>query len=230
MIIAIGILIYSGIMLYGFYKDYKEVDDTNNEIISLYTENGSEESTEDFKIDWESLLSVNREIVAWIRVPDTNINYPIVQSDNNNKYLRHNIYGNYSYGGCIFVDSAIDNPFGNMNTIVYGHNLNNGSMFSDLKKYSNEDYATKHRDVYIYLPNGNIRTYKVFAFSKINANNYDVYDIDVEDLDDYYETIGKYNQISIEDNIDTSNPVLTLSTCTNRNKQERYIVQAYLEF
>lgn len=230
MVISIGVIVYAGIMLYSSYKDYKEVDDTNNEIIDTYTESSSEDGSEDFKVDWDSLLSINNEIVAWVRIPDTNINYPIMQSNNNNKYLRQNIYGNYSYGGSIFVDSAIDNPFGNMNTIVYGHNLNNGAMFANLKKYSDNDYASKHRDIYIYLPNGSIRIYKVFAFSKINANNYDIYNMAVENLDAYYEIISRYNRISIEDNIDTSNPILTLSTCTNHNEQERYVVQAYLEF
>ena len=129
IIIAIGVGIYCGIMIYNAQKEYKEVEDTNDEIISLYTKNTSEDDTEEFSVDWESLLNINSEIVAWIRIPNTNVNYPIVQSDNNNQYLRRNIYGNYSYGGCIFVDSAIESPFNTGNTIIYGHNLNNGSMF-----------------------------------------------------------------------------------------------------
>lgn len=228
--IALGVLIYAGIMLYNSYNEYKEVDDTNDEIISIYTKNTSQDdtSTEDFSIEWESLLSVNSEIIAWIRIPDTNINYPVIQSNDNNKYLRHNIYGEYSYGGCIFVDSAIVSPFDTMNTIVYGHNLNNGSMFSELKKYKDNEYAINHSIINIYLRYGTLKKYKVFSFSKVNENNYDIYNTDVEDIGAYYNQISQYNQLTVEENIDTSKPVLTLSTCTNKNKQERYVVQAYL--
>lgn len=230
LVIAVGVLIFAGIKLYGLYKEYKEVDDTNNEIISQYTESTSQDTTDDFKIHWDELLGINKDIIAWIRIPDTNINYPIVKGSNNNQYLRQNIYHKYSYGGCVFADSLIENPFGNMNTIVYGHNLNNGSMFSGLKKYNNSNYANEHRTIYIYLPNGSTRVYKIFAFSKVDANNYDMYNIDVEDVREYYKVIDRYNQLKIQSEIDTSNPILTLSTCTNHNEQERYVVQAYLEF
>lgn len=229
LLISIVVLIYSIVMLYNTQKEYKRIDEVNKEIVSLYTENNEEDSTEDFSIDWESLLSINNEIIAWIRIPDTKINYPIIQSDNNNKYLRCNIYGNYSYGGCIFVDSAIEKPFNNLNTIIYGHNINNGSMFSGLKEYKNEDYALKHREIYIYLPSGTVKIYKVFSFSKTNENNYDIYNTSVEDLRSYYETIKKYNQLTIDKEVDVSKPILTLSTCTNKNRQERYVIQAYLE-
>ena len=228
IIIAIGVGIYCGIMIYNAQKEYKEVEDTNDEIISLYTKNTSEDDTEEFSVDWESLLNINSEIVAWIRIPNTNVNYPIVQSDNNNQYLRRNIYGNYSYGGCIFVDSAIESPFNTGNTIIYGHNLNNGSMFSNLKKYKDEDYAVTHKDIYIYLSNGEQKQYKIFSFTKVKENNYDIYNNSVDDLDAYYEIISKYNQLPLDENIDNTKPILTLSTCTNGNKQDRYVIQAYL--
>lgn len=229
---ALGICIYSGIMIYNILNEYKEVENTNKEIINNYIKNDSDnttnESTDELLIDWESLLNTNNEIIAWIQIPGTSINYPVIQSNDNNKYLRRNIYGEYSYGGCIFVDSAIVSPFDTMNTIVYGHNLNNGSMFSGLKKYKDNEYALNHSIINVYLPSGTIKTYKVFSFSKVNENNYDIYNTAVEDIGAYYNQISKYNQLAVEENIDISNPVLTLSTCTNRNKQERYVVQAYL--
>lgn len=229
-VIVIGVLIYAIIMINSSYQQYKEIDDTNDEIISTYTKDTSKSPTDDFSIDWDKLLSVNRDIIAWIRIPDTNINYLVVQGKSNNQYLRKNIYGNYSFGGCLFVDSSTEQPFENMNTIIYGHNLMNGAMFSGLKKFSNNEYADNHREIYIYLPNGITRTYKVFAFYKIKANDYRVYDPNVEDLSEYYQTIAENNQLSLDGDIDNSNPILTLSTCTNHNEDERYILQAYLEF
>ena len=176
------------------------------------------------------MISVNKDIIAWSRIPDTKINYLVVQGKSNSQYLRKNIYGNYSFGGCLFVDSSTQNSFENMNTIIYGHNLMNGAMFSGLKKFSNNEYADNHREIYIYLPNGITRTYKVFAFYKIKANDYRVYDPNVEDLSEYYQIITENNQLSLDDNIDNDNPVLTLSTCTNHKEDERYILQAYLDF
>ena len=229
-VIAVGALVYEIIMIHNSYQQYKEVDDTNNEIISTYTKSTSESPTDDFTVDWEKLLSVNKDIIAWIRIPDTNINYLVVQGKSNSQYLRKNIYGNYSYGGCLFVDSSTQKPFENMNTIIYGHNLMNGSMFSGLKKFSNNEYANSHKKIYIYLPNGITRTYKVFAFYTIKANDYRVYDSNVEDLSEYYQIITENNQLSLDDSNDNNNPVLTLSTCTNNKEDERYILQAYLDF
>ena len=130
------------------YDEYKEVEDTQQEIIDdVVTEN--EEIP--FTVDWNKLKSINNDIVAWIRIPDTNISYPVVQGSSNKQYLRKNIYGNYSRGGVPFVDANISKPFECPNTIIYGHNLANGAMFSQLKNYSKNEFAEEHNIINLIL-------------------------------------------------------------------------------
>ena len=164
---GIALLIYSGVMLYNVQKEYKDVDDVNKEVISIFTKNGSEDGTDDpakdFTVNWDELLSTNPDVIAWIQIPDTKINFPVLQGESNNTYLRKNIYKKYSRGGCIFVDSHNTDNFTDLNTIIYGHNLNNGSMFSNLKKYKDKDYLQKHNYIYIYLPTGEALKYKIFS-------------------------------------------------------------------
>ena len=237
IMISLAVIGYAGYKLYDINKEHEEVKNTYDDVIKVYVKSnvqddqsdGSDQEYDTFEVNWEELKKANQDIIAWIRIPDTNINYPIVQGQDNQKYVRHNIYGNYSIGGCIFVDSEINKPFKNANTIIYGHNLSNGTMFSNIEKYADIEYFLNHRIIYLYLPNETVKTYKIFAFSKIKEDNSEIYNTNVDNLEDYYRVIKKYNQLNIQENLDTSNPILTLSTCTNHNKSERYIVQAYCE-
>lgn len=229
LFVCIGVLIFSAIKLYDYLSEREEINEANEEIIATYTETGTEDGTDDFSIDWDSLLATNSDIVAWIRIPDTNISFPVVQGDTNNTYLRRSIYKIYSKSGCIFIDSSNSSDFSDLNTVIYGHNLGNGTMFSNLKKYKSESYASEHNTIYIYFPSGEVWEYKIFAFGKVKATNSTVYNTSVTDLTDYYSAISGYNQLSLYNELDTSKSVITLSTCTNGNEDDRYVVQAYLE-
>lgn len=201
--------------------------DTDKEITEVQNETMNQEEV--FKVDWNELKSINEDTVAWIKIDGTNINYPIVQCDNNSKYVGHDINGRRSKGGCIFVDCNITNPFKNLNTIVYGHNLNNGAIFNDLEKYSNVQYAKQHNQINIYLPGNEERIYKIFAFCTVSETNTDIYNTSIINLEKYYQKVEQYNQIDIDENIDYSRPVIMLSTCTNRERSQRYVVFAYLD-
>lgn len=215
-------------------QEYNKVNKTYSSIIDDCIEeapqNVEEDNIEKFRVNWTELKSVNQDAIAWIKIDDTNINYPIVQGVNNETYLKTDISGNYSKGGCLFVDCEIAKPFKTLNTIIYGHNLNDGSMFNNLKKYSDEEFARSHRDIKIYLPEYSVGiVYEVFAFCKIHEDNIDFYKINVDNLETYYQEISKHNQINIAENLDFSKPLIMLSTCTNENKKERYVVFASLK-
>ena len=142
LLAIIGVL-YGSIRIYILKKEYKKVDETYSTIQSICIEekindenklneeknieeekNAPEEERrkEEFSINWEELKSINKDAIAWIKIDGTNISYPIVQGEDNEKYVKKDIYGKKSKGGCIFVDSKIKNPFRSLNTIIYGHN------------------------------------------------------------------------------------------------------------
>lgn len=230
ILLFISIIILTTIIIVSLDSDleeYKEVSNTQTKIIDEVVNESKEKGEEPFSLDWDKLLSINKDIVAWIRIPDSNINYPVVKGKTNDQYLHENIYGNYSRGGTPFVDTNIKIPFNSPNTIIYGHNLINGLMFSEIKKYSNNNFYKSHNIIYIYLPNGEIREYKVIAFHIINAQDKNIFNPYIVNIEEYTEYMFQNNIITgIDNEIYSNDKIITLSTCTNVKENERYVLHA----
>ena len=127
----------------------KEPDDEGGE------EKGSEpkEAEEtDTKIDFEGLRAINEDIVAWIQIPGIGVDYPVVQGADNEHYLHYTFDGKANQAGSIFLDYRNRADFTDSKVILYGHNMKDGSMFSNLKKFQNADFRKKQGRVYLYLP------------------------------------------------------------------------------
>lgn len=225
-----------GVFSFNTIRDSNENNNIINRAVKI-PENISEEdedqqtgsSNEDgeFSVDWDYLKKENKDIVAWIYIPGTNINYPVLQGKNNNTYLRKNMYHKYSYQGSIFVEQLNKNPFTDFNTIIYGHNLENGKMFSQLKKYKKQSYYNKHKYIYIYTPDGNCTRYLIFSFHRVSETNYDVFNLNYSSFDECKSAFTKNNMIKADDfeENDVKN-VITLSTCDNSRKAQRYVLHA----
>lgn len=101
-------------------------------------------------IDFEKLGKINPDIVGWIRIEGTAIDYPIVQTDNNETYLDTDFEGKKSVAGAIYLDYESEPDFSGRHNIIYGHHMKNGSMFKDIIKYKDEAFFKEHQDIYIY--------------------------------------------------------------------------------
>lgn len=156
LIVAVCVFCYAAFNLYHIYSEYKKGTDEYNRIeqMAVTTRDPDENETEDpdstenvkvpMNIDFASLKSVNDDVIGWIYVealPD--INYPVVQGKDNETYLHRTYEKNYNFAGTIFVDYENKNDFSDCNTLVYGHNMKNGSMFAQLKKFSQDDETYK---------------------------------------------------------------------------------------
>lgn len=115
-------------------------------------------------INFEELAAINPDIVGWITIPDTNIDYPIVQTDDNDKYLHIGFDGEENKAGTIFLDFESDGDFRGYNNVIYGHHMRNGSMFKDVVKFKEQDYFEAHEVGYIYTPDRTIRLRFVSAY------------------------------------------------------------------
>ena len=135
-----------------FIKDYLECNSNNEDIDDLinevFIENSNEEEN---KIDWNYLISINKDIIGWIEIDDTEINYPVLQDNDSLYYLKHNYLKKYNSNGSIFTLGI--NPFEDCETLLYGHNMKNGTMFSILGKYLDKDYFLSHQKIKIFTPN-----------------------------------------------------------------------------
>lgn len=110
------------------------------------------------EVDWDYWLSINPDIVGWVTVPDTNIDYPIVQApaDDPDYYLHHDVYQKYNIYGCPYLDAecAETGLLGSRNAVVFGHHMNNGTMFSAFADYSGKSFAKEHETILMQTPDG----------------------------------------------------------------------------
>ncbi len=179
-----------------------------------------------------SLREKSEDVYGWIIIPGTeNIDYPILQSADNDFYLSRTYTGDYMTAGSIFADYRCDKDInGNYNFIVYGHNMQNGMMFSELIKFLDEDFFNKNQYVYVYTDKG-IYTYKVFSVYKTDYK-YKYIETGFPTGDDFVawaeemRSNSKFKREGIS--FDTNSRIITLSTCTNALWSDRYCVQALL--
>lgn len=232
LIICIAVFCYSGYQLINIYFDYKKIDETYEGIADDYTQPAAESEEEQsyLEIDWNSLLSRNSDVKAWIQIPDTNVNYPILQGETNDTYIHSDIDGNDFNAGSIFVASENQNPFVDINTVIYGHNMKNGSMFHDIKSYTDQEFADEHPYIYIYLPDGTVSEYKVVSAHIISETSV-LYNTNIVNIQDFYQEMLKGNDISVDFDANSNLPVITLSTCTSGGGEngKRNVVHAVLQ-
>lgn len=187
---------------------------------------GSRFETMENPVDFDSLQSINEDVIGWIRMDavDT-INYPIVQGTDNDYYLYRTFERTDNFSGSIFMDYMNKSNFGQRNTIIYGHNMKNGSMFGSLKDYRDKAVYDKSPYFWIYTPN---RIYKYEIFSCAEVDKFGMnYQITFRDKEDFQEFIYQAKEQSLYDtgvDVDYTDTIVTLSTCTG-NDATRFVVQ-----
>lgn len=223
--ILLFILIYSGIKIYKWYKDKtsnKEIVEQIKETVAVEDENEDKnEYKEEYTIDFNKLKEQNKETVAWIKVNNTNIEYPVVKADNNNFYLNHSFDKSQNSAGWIFADYR--NKFDNTdkNIIIYGHNMRDGSMFGSLKNILNSDWYENEENTNITLYTENEKCiYKVFSIYKIESEDYYIkteFSNDNE-FEQFVNTIKNRSIKKFDIDVSKEDNILTLSTCANNNR------------
>lgn len=185
-------------------------------------------------IDFESLQLLNPDVYAWISVPGTVIEYPILQhATDNTYYLNYNIDGSHGYPGCIYTENLNAKDFSDKNTVIYGHNMKNGTMFAGLHKFRDSTFFEENDKVYIYTPEA-MYEYTIFAsyiyddrhlmysFDFANEDVYETYINDVFERRDLNTNLRSDVEITKEDKI------VTLATCIGNMPSNRLLIQAVL--
>ena len=237
LIVFVCVFLYSTITLVNWfigtvktdnkYKDLSEKVVKEDSINKQPDESGNKESI----INFEELKKINEDIIGWIRIENTSINYPIVQYTDNDYYLKKDIYKEYDACGSVFMDYKNNKKFTDKNNVLYGHNIKSGIMFADLVKiYENKLTEGKDNNIDIHIYTETMeRIYKVFSSYKTEPEDYSI-DTSVTE-NEYKEFIENLKNRSETDyNIDPkqSSQILTLSTCDNTGKK-RILVHAKLD-
>lgn len=192
----------------------------------------------DYKLDWDAILAENQDIYAWIVVPGTNIDYPVLSSGLDKAtdfYLDHNLDGSYGpYPGCIYSQNTYNNTnFLDFNLVLYGHNMKNGTMFAGLHKYEDMSFFEENTKIYVYTPEMKYE-YEIFAayptddmllFEKYN------YSSDFGKIQYLDEVLAQRsaNAHIREDLVPTyEDKIITLSTCIAGQDTKRWMVQGLM--
>lgn len=190
---------------------------------------------EEIPIDFATLQQTNPDIYAWIQIEGTNINYPIVQSATDDAYyLDHTIDGVAGLPGSIYTEKVNSKEFTDFNTMIYGHDMLDGSMFADLHKYADATFMQEHPTVVIYMPE------KKLTYDIASAIVYDdrhimkTYDFTNEEqrkayIDSSYGSRSMSNVVREDVPMTVDSHVITMSTCISGQDNQRFLVQAVLK-
>ena len=194
--------------------------ETKEQIIKLAIEDNKIINTKD-KIDWNKLSSINKDIVGWIEIPNTNINYPILK-DENLYYLNHNYDGKTNRNGSIFIRN--NDLFESEEITIYGHNMKNGTMFATLAKYINKDFLANNSKFYIYTKENTYEGHIFAAYSKgVDHDKGSIIKLGIDERIEYYKNQGDHLK-KIENNIDK---IVKLTTCSYINARTSPTDQRY---
>lgn len=222
-IILLSILIYSGIKIFKWYKDKTN----NNKIVEqikstvIVEENNEDGNENGYIVDFNKLKEQNNETIAWLKINNTNVEYPVVKGTNNSFYLNHSFDKSKNSAGWIFADCR--NKFDNTdkNIVIYGHNMRDGSMFGSMLNILNSKWYENEENTNITLYTENEKSiYKVFSVYKIENEDYYI-KTEFKNGNEFEGFIKNLKKRSIKDfNVDVSKDdnILTLSTCANNNK------------
>lgn len=225
-VIALFVFCFAAFKIIAGQLAYKEGRDEYEHIREI-----AEKEPEDpgSGIDWNALRQINPDLIGWIRFKEPAvINYPIVQGKDNKVYLKKSFGKNFVKAGTIFMNYANDPKFGDSNTIIYGHNMNDGSMFASLKRqYQDKAFWEQYPDFEIYTPDGATHRYKIFAVGTYKAGSEPSGQYQFTDAIDFMDLInqikaGQAYETGVE--VTEENRIVTLYTCTNVRAADRWLV------
>jgi len=176
-------------------------------------------------------LTRNEAVVGFLTIPGTNVGDLVVQGADNYFYLTHDAYGNANANGALFMDYRNSRDFSDLNTIIYGHNMRNGTMFHNLRYYMNQDFFERHPRITI-VGDRRILTYEIFAAFSTNIDFYYI-QVDFKSPDDFGALINEIMRRSVISTGVTATAydrILILSTCTNEREDMRFVVAARLMY
>lgn len=240
LIVAIAVFCYAAVNLFHIYTEYKKGTDEYNHIEQMAVTDRAPDSQEvagpnaqpkaPIDVDFAALKSVNSDVVGWIYVEALDgISYPIVQGKDNETYLHQTYEKNYNFAGTIFVDYENSPDFSDCNTLVYGHNMKNGSMFGMLKKYrADETLYNASKYFWILTPEKDYRYEIIAAYTtSVNSDTYTLFKGPGKEFLEYEKKMFQNSEIRTDATASEANvkdKIVTLSTCTG-NQATRFVVQ-----
>lgn len=243
--ISAGVFVYSVANLVGIFSEYKRGTD-EYEDLKQYTETvdvkeettdtginsvpeqntGVDIGTAPIQVNFDELLKINSDTVGWLKIEGVpSIDYPIVKGTDNSKYLKTTFENKSNIAGAIFMDYTNNSDFSDSHTVIYGHNMKNGSMFGYLKTLRNESVCKNSPYFWICTPNGDYK-YEIFSVhsEKNDSETYKLLFQPDEKFENYIEQMKEKSEVKFDVPVTKDDKIVTLSTCTSDDSY-RFVVQ-----
>ena len=244
IVIFAGVAIFSAYKLISIQLTYKHGRDMysnieNNVIVPNVPDTSNlpgvpdderKKNNDQFKdVDFDALKSITENAVGWIYCPDTHVNYPLVQGPDNDYYLRRAVDGSDFIYGSIFLDYRNERDFSDNNTIIYGHQSNDGAMFEDVRKFKDQEYYDNHPFFYITLEDGKylLEVFSAYVTSSVSSayrRNFDT----TEEFQSWLGEISSLSSVKTGVRPTTEAKIVTLSTCTYEYENARFVLHGRL--
>lgn len=235
LLAAAFILIAAGCLGYRYYND--RTNRKVQKISRVVPKKKDLEKAAPEDVNWDALHKINPDIYAWIVVPGTDVNYPVLQSSGSEKedyYLMHQVNGDYGLPGSVYSQKLNTKDFSDRMTVLYGHNMKNKTMFTSLHRYEDKSFFEKNPYIYIYTPQAKY-VYHIFAAYTYDDRPILVYFNYFKEDDVWNNYLKSFQQLydgcenkKLADSLSSDDKILTLSTCNNKVQTERFLVQGVL--
>lgn len=243
VLVFLGCAVYLAMYAYESYQNSKASELTFEQYVSVQsgginanhgdiqvsTSSGEAETVQYLSVDFDALKAVNEDVFGWIQVSGLDkISYPLVWCADNAYYLEHSWDKQSSRYGALFLDENNANDLSDAYSLIYGHNMKDGSMFGGLKKYRNADFYAEHGGlITVYLP-GQIYTYQIFSVRQVSADAQSAYTVGFAHdatFNTYVQYMADHSMYDTGVSVSSEDKVLTLSTCSG---DDRLVVHAKL--
>lgn len=237
-LLLLVIFVFSVSGLAGYYLEDRKQEISQKEAVENYIQEAAvseisagaqEDAFCPIKVDFDALLAENKDIVGWLYCEDTNINYPVVQGEDNDYYLHHAYDRKESKAGALFADAENRPQFADSNTIIYGHHMKNGSMFAHLADFADQEYFNAHPVMWLLTPE---QTYQVELLggylTTAGSESYTIFTGECEEFNDYLEGVLAASDVQAEIQTPRDGRYIMLSTCEYDFEDARYVLHGRL--
>lgn len=191
---------------------------------------GQDDDIAPITVDFAALQSVNEDVVGWIYCEGTDINYPVLQGEDNDYYLHHTYNREENRAGSIFVEALNTPGFADSNTIIYGHHMKNGSMFATLRNWADQTYYEEHPVFWLLTPE---QDYRIVLFSGYTtaavSDTYTIYQGPCQEFDDYVQAALASSDFKADITPESGDRCVLLSTCEYDFQDARYVLHGVLK-
>lgn len=231
-IVSLVVFLVSAVLLVLRFFSFKE--DSYEQYKKPVAPTQTEEDLPENPIDFEALWAINKDVKAWITLPGTTIDHPIMQSGEQEEdfYLDHDLNQKYLFDGSVYIQKMNKADFTDPVTVIYGHDLANGKMFTPLRKFRKPDFFQQQDTIYVYTP-GHVLTYRLYT-AFVYDDRHILYSFNFNQDDEYQQFINEtlapksmVRNVREGVTVTTEDKMIILSTCTNR-ASERYLVGGVL--